>query len=161
MKYRRLSLDELEALTESFIHFLAANGIAAEDWETIKTANRGRMDALLDEFSDLVFQSTIDKANYFLMVENQSVIAFYCAETQLQIHGVSINNAGDFDLANFTDLALAFAKIPDTAKINVFSTTRAYKEPREREIFLLLENHCGISSQEMFEFLGDFVANKK
>ncbi len=161
MKYRRLSLAELEALTENFVQFLAMNGIAAEDWETIKTANRPRMDSLLDEFSDIVFQSTIDNTNYFLLVENQSVIAFHCAEKELQVYGISIINQGDFSLTNFTDLKLAFAQIPNTAQINVFSKKQAFKESREREIFLLLENHCGISHQEMFEFLKDFVEKQK
>lgn len=160
MKFRRLSLAELETLSQEFIHFLAANGIPAEEWELIKTAKRARMDELLDEFSDLVFQSTVDNAKYFLLTDNQEIIAFHCDEKASQLYNIRITNAADFSFLKFKDLPTALAEIPNEAKIEKFEVLRPYRQTRDKEVFALLESGCLIIHQSAFETIVEFYKRK-
>ncbi len=61
MTYRRLKNDELAELETAFIRYLALNGIPADDWVKIKKEEPGRMEELIDTFSDVVIHETLTK----------------------------------------------------------------------------------------------------
>ena len=56
MKYRLLDKEELVEMEAEFIRFLATRSIPGPDWEKMKTAQPQRVNDLLEEFSDLVFE---------------------------------------------------------------------------------------------------------
>ena len=51
-RYRRLTIEELEAVRPEFVKFLASEGIAADDWERKLREGSADVEACLDEFSE-------------------------------------------------------------------------------------------------------------
>ena len=51
-RYRRLTIEELEAVRPEFVKFLASEGIAADDWERKLRDGSSDVEACLDEFSE-------------------------------------------------------------------------------------------------------------
>lgn len=150
MKYRRLSLSELESLSQDFVHFLVVNGIPAEEWVRIKSENLARTNQLLDDFSDLVYQTTIEKVNYLMRVAPKEILAFHCKEDAMTIASISLSTDESFDFTAFESLEIAMHQLPKKAMINRFSTKSVYKKTRDLEIFDLLENGCGISTEAKY-----------
>ncbi len=58
-KYRSLSQEELKPLEEDFIKFLAANTVAAEDWDKIKKDDPKKAEGLVEIFSDIVWDKAL------------------------------------------------------------------------------------------------------
>jgi hypothetical protein len=160
MLYRRLTIAELETLTPQFIHFLAANGIAGDDWERIKTENRSRMEAFLDDFSDLVFQTTIEKTNYLLHTDAQELMVFDMQEDHSLMYSFRLEAEAKFSFFDFKNLSEAIAAMEKSTQIQTFDLKRAYRLPRDREIFILLESGCSILQKTDFELLIYFYKNK-
>lgn len=155
MKYQRLSIAELELLTKEFVQFLALNGIAAEDWEQIKVSNRAKMDSLLDQFSDLVWDTTIQESAYFLLLQNQEIIAFYCSIEEMKMLNLRLENAEGFSFFNYENLNVALSCIPDSAVRHHSSHTRLLKNVEERsiQVYSLLKGAYKIIQKEQWDFL--------
>ena len=56
MKYRRLTLEELEPLENEFIDFLVVNGIIADDWRHLLAHDLEKSNQIIDAFSEVVFE---------------------------------------------------------------------------------------------------------
>lgn len=155
MKYQRLSLAELELLTKEFVQFLALNGIAAEDWNNIKNNNRTKMDSLLDEFSDFVWDTTIRESSYFLMLQNQEIIAFHCNLEEMIMLNIRLENIDGFSFFKFENINEAIRHIPPTATQHNFSHTRTLKneEDRNNQVYSLLKSGYKIIQKEQWDFL--------
>jgi len=63
-KYRNLQMDELNALEQDFIKFLAAQGVGASDWKKWQEEDPTKRDAYVTLFSDFVFETLIAKTNF-------------------------------------------------------------------------------------------------
>ena len=61
MKYRSLSTKELEPLKDDFIKFLSANTITGEDWINIKSNKPNEASTLVEVFSDIVWEKSLEK----------------------------------------------------------------------------------------------------
>ncbi len=151
MLYRRLTIAELETLTQQFIHFLAANGIAGDDWQRIKNENRPKMEAFLDDFSDMVFQTTIEKTNYLLHTEAKELMVFDMQENHSHLYSFRWTEEAEFSFFDFKNLHEAIAAMKKSSHIQTFDLKRTYRQPRDREIFILLESGCSILQQSDFE----------
>ena len=64
MKYRVLSTKELEPLKDDFIKFLSANTITGEDWTKIKSNKPNQASKLIEIFSDIVWEKSLEKIKY-------------------------------------------------------------------------------------------------
>ena len=64
VKYRRLSIEELEELEKEFIQFLAVNGIDAAKWQDLKQNQIEEANEFIDSFSDLVFGKSLEGVQY-------------------------------------------------------------------------------------------------
>ena len=69
MKYARLSKEQFERLNEKFALFLAAQSIDKIQWDQIKSQNPSLTEELLDLFSDIIWDQSLDKIIY---LENRS-----------------------------------------------------------------------------------------
>ncbi len=49
----------LEDLKDIFVNFLAANSITFEDWKKIKKNDKERVEELIENFSDVVFEKSL------------------------------------------------------------------------------------------------------
>lgn len=63
-KYRNLQMDELNALEQDFIKFLAAQGVGASDWKKWQEEDTTKRDAYVTLFSDFVFETLISKTSF-------------------------------------------------------------------------------------------------
>ena len=69
MKYTRLSLKDLKDLEKEFVEFLVVNGIEAKQWEEMKENEMQKVEEIIDQFSDVVWESVLRKTK---MVEHRS-----------------------------------------------------------------------------------------
>ncbi len=61
MKYRRLSKEQFQELYFEFSQFLASHSIDAVQWKQLKRESSQKVDALLDIFSDIVWEKVLSK----------------------------------------------------------------------------------------------------
>lgn len=155
MKFRRLTITELEFLTQDFIHFLAANGLPAEAWERIKKEDTPRMYQLLDTFSEMVFQTTIDSITYLQLITAESILLFDCGKEQLKMTSITAEQSLDF-----TQYATSLEAIQVLTSVSTFEYTRTYRPDRHTEIFQLLESGCGIIKQDMYATIINLLSQK-
>ncbi len=148
MRYRRLKIQEFEALEAQFIQFLAVNSVTGSDWEKIKLQNPQRMNDLLDQFSDVVLSSVIDKVKYLVQIGKNSLMIFNCHTEYLEIVGINTDIEAKFD--QYKRLADALEALPNNVKLQTFSHTKTYLKSRDMEIFELLESGCQITDEAIF-----------
>jgi chloramphenicol O-acetyltransferase len=73
VKYKRLTLTELKLLEKQFIQYLAFNSISAKDWEKMKTCDLDKVEAVIDDFSDFIYESTLTKIEYLVLKQKNSL----------------------------------------------------------------------------------------
>ena len=132
MKYSRIPTDELKELEEEFINFLVMNGITADDWVAIKENEPLNADEIINQFSDVVWESILRSTKYLNKVEEQSAYYFKCDAETIFLKKVD--------------------KLESTAEL--LSTSKAYNKVRELELFDMIQSGCTISDGADFEALG-------
>ena len=65
MKYHRLSEDQLNSVYKQFIFYLSSKGIDKKLWGIIKKKENRKMDLLLDEFSEMVWDKIMNECSFF------------------------------------------------------------------------------------------------
>ena len=65
MKYHRLSQDQLNSVYKQFVFYLSSKGIDNKLWGIIKKEESRKMDLLLDEFSEIVWDKIMNKCSFF------------------------------------------------------------------------------------------------
>lgn len=150
MNYRRLTLQELESLEQEFVYFLIANGIPADHWEKIKTADTDKMNALLDEFSDLVFQTSVEKAEYLLHINSGELTLFHCKPDEIQFYSITSSHS-EIDLTAFDSFDKLIEHLETDQNMQKVNFCSPYRPDRAKTIFQLMESGCGISDRHTFE----------
>jgi len=154
MKYRRLDVEELQEMEKEFIRFLATRSIPGPDWEKIKTEQPDRMNALLDEFSDLVFEKILSGITHLEMKTPNDLKTFKCGKEKIELMGISVegNSQIDFTRDQSPSEMMAQFKLSE-AKLKLYRAEKLYKENRELELFKMMEGGCLIADGDMFEML--------
>ncbi|MEL7221363.1 MAG: DUF6495 family protein, partial [Bacteroidota bacterium] len=80
MKFRRLTLEELNELEQDFVQFLVANTVTGPDWERIKTEQPDKAESLIELFSDIVFEKIIKGVRYLEFKTMDDIKTFQCLE---------------------------------------------------------------------------------
>ncbi|MEZ5038248.1 MAG: DUF6495 family protein [Saprospiraceae bacterium] len=146
MKYRSLSLEELESLKTDFIKFLAANTITSDDWEKLKRDQAEKAEQLIAIFSDMVFDQTLEKVTYLEHKTPRSIRTYHCLPDKISLMGLLVE--GETAL-NFTQNLSPEQMINlvqlSGAELKLFSGEKAYKTDRKLEIFELMEQGALIS----------------
>ena len=91
MKYRVLSTKELEPLKDDFIKFLSANTITGEDWAKIKSNKPNQASKLIEIFSDIVWEKSLEKIKYLEHRDDKYLKVFCCGESKMEMVGFKIN----------------------------------------------------------------------
>lgn len=163
MKYRRLDLAELEVLEKEFIQFLAANHITAPDWEKIKLDDPEQMNGLLDIFSDIVFDKTLEKLQYLEFIASDDIKTFYCDKDQIYLLGLKHQSgrAVNFQQLDLTNDLIDLIKDPSIS-FEIYSAEKSYQPDRKQELFRMLENGCLISKEgTLYKTLDQWKVAKK
>lgn len=145
MKYRRLTKDELESLTDEFVKFMIVNGIDAKEWLRIKGDEPVKAIQMIDLFSDFIFDGIVRKVKNIDYFDEAGVKLFKCDEDV--IHLISIES--DKPVKKVEDWEEI---IQSKSKSCTFiRTSKAYKPDRNTEIFRMIRAGGNISDGKWFE----------
>ncbi len=157
--YPRLKDSELKALEKDFVDFLVVNGIPADDWVKIKSTDMEKAEGLISEFSNVVYEASLRKADYLLMVDPKVVRCFNCLETRVVMASLSYTGEGDFDFNTVDDLATLLTDKRYSFEVKILD--KAYAKKREYEMFDMILSGCKISDQKVFELISLFWQQAK
>ncbi len=159
MKFRRLYRDELEALREDFVIFLAKNGYDAAGWTKLTATEAPRHGELLDEFSERVFANVISRLDYLEHRMPRDLRAYRCGKDKIEMIGLLVKGETTVDLSDEnTPPAELFRQIQESgAALQLYRAERAYRsEDRGADLFQLMEGGALISKEgELFKLLGN------
>ena len=150
MKYRRLSIEELNIFEKEFIDFLVVNGIDADSWEVMKTEEVDKADGIVDAFSDMIMETVLRKTQYLAFHGTNNVRAFHCLQDQMVM--VSVVGKEDFGDQSWNELLTS-------GKLECFHSSKPYEVGREEDMFQLIESGCEISDGELFKQLSLLMAS--
>ena len=85
MIFRKLTEDELEELKEEFVQYLVANGVDAELWEQLKKDEPEKSDLFVQQFSNVVFQKSLEKIEYLEHRTPSDVKLFHCGKETIDL----------------------------------------------------------------------------
>ena len=151
MKYRRLTIDELEELEQDFIRFLASNSITGEDWTKMKAENSSKSNELIDLFSDLIFDRTLKKVEHLEFKTPNDMKLFHCLEDKIVMMGLFVEGNSDLDFTQPADPAQMLDQLKNSsATLKLYQAEKQFSKQREMELFEMMENGCLISKGELF-----------
>jgi len=148
-KYRVLTTDELKQLEQIFINFLAANSITAQDWEKIKSNDVDKMNSLIDEFSDVVFEKTLSNVTLLEKRLANKILMYEIADDRIILEGLEVNGNNPIDFRNefnLSELTGLFAN-PEL-DISFIEGTKPFFEEKNKEIFDLMDSGAMISQNK-------------
>lgn len=131
MKYRSLTIDELEILKDDFISFLALNGIAADDWKDIQLTDSAKHDKVIELFSEVVFSKILRQIKFLELKANNIYSAIQCNADEMVMITLEKKPAGN----------------------ELYSSQKAYTVNREEDIYALLNKGFVKSDGKLFKKL--------
>ncbi|MCB9261681.1 MAG: hypothetical protein H6607_04835 [Flavobacteriales bacterium] len=147
MKYKRLTIHELEKLEKEFIEFLVINGIEAKDWEKIKQESPTNTEQIIENFSDVVHESTLRKVEYLQLILPHQLLCFYCQPNQIVLVGLQSTTTDFTQIKSLEDIDFS------NPEFELFTQTKSYSKPREMELFDLINSGAGIADNTLFTML--------
>lgn len=153
MKYTRLTKEQLEELHEEFIRFLASQSIDKAEWDTLKQEKPEVAEQEIDVFSDLIWESLMDKAEWLEHYSKNHIFLFKLGKENME----SIVIHAHTPLADFlTEGGLQWLNE------NIFSNEvhlsrgkKDFGEDRNGEIFSLIEQGAMLSDGTLYKELED------
>ncbi|MCB0647275.1 MAG: hypothetical protein KDC49_11465 [Saprospiraceae bacterium] len=153
MKYRRLTLEELEIFEKEFILFLSANGITGEDWEKKKQAQDPMVNLMLDEFSDFILDGVLQNVEY---IDHRSPAFLACFNIKENFGEAIIVQRSSTAFEDISDIKVLMDLIqnrPQELQINLATKVLGSQEERNKFIFDELSKGAMISNAELFDLL--------
>lgn len=150
MKYRRLTLEELNTLETEFVQFLASQSIPAPDWEKMKSAQPAQAEKMIELFSDIVLDKVLEKIDLLELRQKNKLVLLKCNQDGIEMRGMQVEGTTDFDLRQpvTQEKMEAFLSLP-SSKIQLLSAQKKYTAPRSEEIFKLLSQGYLISKNQL------------
>ncbi len=154
MKYRRLTNQELKEIETAFVRFLASNSVTADDWVKIKTTDTQKAENLIALFSDIVFDSTLEKVEYLEFKTKNDIKLFHCLKDKMVLRGMFIEGESLVDFTKDQTAEEIMRSIQSCgASVKIFKAEKEYKKERKRELFEMMEGGCLISNGMLFKTL--------
>ncbi|PHN05766.1 DUF6495 family protein [Flavilitoribacter nigricans] len=146
MKYRRLTLEELSELEQDFIQFLSANGIPGPDWEKIKEDDPAKAEGLIELFSDIIFDKTLDQIEYLEYKTPKDIKIFHCEKHKIVMNGLLVDGKSDIDFTQAQDPEEMSRLLASSgAKLKIYTAQKKYHPNRKMELFKMMEDGALIS----------------
>lgn len=154
MKYRRLTTEELKDLEKPFTKYLATNGIPADDWVKIKANDTAKQEELIEYFSDLIFEQSLEKIEYLEFRSAREIQVFNCQTDKIVLMALQMEGNSPIDFRKENPSKENLDKIHEAgASLNVYSAEKKYAKERKQELFEMMEKGCLISNKSMFDAL--------
>lgn len=151
MKYRRLTQEELEALTDEFINFLIVHGIDSPEWIRIKGDEPVKAIQMIDLFSDFIFDGIVRKVRYIDYFDDTAAKLFKCEDETIHLIALETDNA----VKSLEDWQNLIQTKPESCFF--MRTSKSYKPDRGAEIFRMISAGGIITQGEWYEKLLMYV----
>lgn len=155
MKYARLTKEQFEELHQEFINFLATQSITAEEWKELRATKPEVVEQELDVFSDLVWEGVLNKVKYLEHISPRQLMLFHISETHMDLVGIKIDN-DQIDITTEYGYKWLQQNIQDDA-VSLFTSTKAIKGDRNKDIFVLIQQGAVITKGELFNYFNDLL----
>tara|TARA_B110000305_G_scaffold215662_1_gene253385 strand:+ start:1465 stop:1935 length:471 start_codon:yes stop_codon:yes gene_type:complete len=155
MKYTRLTKEQLEELHPEFVNFLATQSITASEWEEIKRDKPEVAEEELDVFSDLIWEGVLNKVSYLENISAQHMHLFEALEKEIKLISVKVLNP-DIDLNTAEGFAW-FKKNYQGDFVEYLSAAKAYKDPRNSELFDLIKQGTRITKGDLYQWFDNLI----
>ena len=143
-KYRLLTDEELNELETEFVHFLVVNGIAADDWEKLKSEDKDKANDFITLFSDVILEGSLRKIEYIEFRSTHDLKIFKCGQEDIEMIGVEATGS----IVDFVNLNFDESSIPEG--VQIYSAKKKYATVREKEIFKMIQSGCMIVKGDLF-----------
>lgn len=147
MKYARLSLHDLKDLQKEFIEFLALNGIPAEDWEKMKKNDLEKVEGIIDQFSDVIWESVLRKTDMVELRRKDTLTVCRVVEGELSTLVIKTYD-GDIDLTQAHEVGNALS---DLENYEVNLRVDKITKPVTEQLFELLQIGFYITKNEEYK----------
>lgn len=158
MKYARLTKEQFEELHQEFINFLASQSITAEEWSDLKTNKPEVAEQELDVFSDLVWDSVLEKAQYLEHFSPNQMYLFKITAATMNLIAVKVQNEA-IDITNKEGYSWLQNNLLDDS-VNIYTSTKAISEDRNKDIFALIKQGAAITKGELYGYFEKVVQAK-
>ncbi|MDP3312627.1 DUF6495 family protein [Lutibacter sp.] len=155
MKYRQLTKEQLEALTDEFSIFLATQQIDRKEWLEINKSKPEIAQEELAIFSDLVWEDVLSKVGYIEHVSEKDINLFYGDIDEIKRIYVKCSNES-FNLLNENDFKW-FLENPLDDSFLYYSASKKYNGDRNLELFKLIEMGGEITEGELFKEISKLI----
>lgn len=155
MKYTRLTKEQLEELHPEFVNFLATQSITASEWEEIKRDKPEVAEEELDVFSDLIWEGVLNKVSYLENISVQHMHLFEALEKEIKLISVKVLNP-EIDLNTAEGFAW-FKKNYQGDFVEYLSAAKAYKDPRNSELFDLIKQGTRITKGDLYQWFDNLI----
>lgn len=156
MKYSRLSKEQFESLHQEFALFLAAQSIDKTQWNQIKSDNLSMTEELMDLFSDMVWDQSLDKITYLENRSDYHLFLFKCENARIDL--ILIRVEKDCPSLMDKDYKQWLAKNLSDPRVDIFESSRTFQETLKEEKFKLMNQGAKVSDGETFEDLKSFLS---
>ena len=156
MKYSRLSREQFESLHQEFALFLAAQSIDKTQWNQIKSDTLTLTDELMDFFSDMVWDQSLDKITYLENRSDYHLFLFKCENARIDL--ILIRVEKDCPSLMDKDYKQWLAKNLSDPRVDIFESSRTFQETLKEEKFKLMNQGAKVSDGETFEDLKSFLS---
>jgi hypothetical protein len=156
MKFSRLSREQFESLHQEFALFLAAQSIDKTQWNQIKSDNLSLTDELMDLFSDMVWDQSLDKITYLENRSDYHLFLFKCENARIDL--ILIRVEKDCPSLMDKDYKQWLAKNLSDSRVDIFESSRTFQETLKEEKFKLMNQGAKVSDGETFEDLKSFLS---
>lgn len=155
MKYRRLHREELEAVREDFVKFLAANSITASDWEALKAAHPAvQAEKIIELFSDIFWDKVLDRLSHVIHFGALGFRAYRADGCVVHLRELRIQS-GSLDLSNPEDRQALPIYAKDLLAIGgeLFQGKKTLANDDERKLlfFQLIEQGAQPGGEEIWQ----------
>ena len=149
LKYRKLSIEELEELETEFIQFLAVNGIDAQKWQELKASDDDEVDTLIDLFSDMVIEKSLQSVKYIEHRTATDYKIFFYDEDKAYMFGLKSQSVNLLDENAFEKISKHLGE----NTVSLIKASKTYSNLREIELFEALKNGCIVTESKLFSLL--------
>lgn len=156
MKYARLSKEQFESLNEEFAIFLASQSIEKIQWDQIKSKNPTLTDELLNFFSDMVWDQSLDKIIYLENRSDHHLFLFKCEDTRIDL--ILIKLEEDCPSLMQKDYKQWLEEHLSDPRVAFFVSSRSFQDDFKGEKFKLINKGATFSEGETFEDLKSFLS---
>lgn len=155
MKYRRLQREELEAVRDEFVQFLAANSVTADDWQKLITGDSEKANGLIDVFSDIFWEKALSRVKYLVDRGGLVLRAYRADDDQLQLIQVTVHESAGFRFDRDEDWRLLTGgqRSLTALQAEVVTGSKATGEDRNKVLFELLETGATPDKSRLYDSL--------